>query len=177
MKRLFVLFLILFASNAYATDLAHENVAIIDGTLKVGAANPLHVTASGIGFNTGVVSKTFTSSNITQVGVLGFTAAGSLLCNEITLETNSTGLAAGTNFTITSNSPNGLAVICAATVANLNGNKSLKCSAGGVTNMVPFTLTNANTLTLKCTVADCTGNGTITITPNCQNLTSGAGLS
>lgn len=171
MKKLVVIILLLCPTAAFA----QAGAGGFGGSF--GAASGGCAASTEVGMNAGVQPKTFTSNAIVAGGVLGFTASGTLYCSDINLETNSTGLAAGTNFTVTSNSAFGLAVICAVTVANLNGNKTVKCSAGGVTNLQPFTLLDTNTLTLKCTVADCTGVGTIKITPNCMRLTVGASLS
>lgn len=183
-KILGLLFALSLTMPAWATDYAHENVAVVDGGAVVSSGNPLHVTGSvsttgitqAVGTNAAVQPKSFLSSTVLSTGVLGFTAAGSLLCSDIILETDATGLATGTSFTVTTNDAFGVAVVCSQLVAGLNGNKTVKCS-GATVPMVPFVILDTETLTLKCVAGSCDGTGHIRVTPNCMRLTASAGMS
>ncbi len=150
--------------------------------IKLGAGTAQYGTVTGIpeavyGSNAAVAGKTFTSSTITTGGITAFTAAGNLLCSDISLQTSSTGLATGTNFEIRSNNVNGGGLICSETVANLGANITIPCSQASVKKSGAFMLEDTKTLTIDCTASSCTGAGTIRLTPNCVRLTALANAS
>ena len=121
------------------------------------------LTATGIS-TTFVVKKTLTSSAVVQTGV-DVTAAstgGALELLNVILQTNGTGLAVGTNFTLESNNANGAAVFMAETVANLGASKTVDLSTASVTKQ-KFILESGKKIIAKSTVADCTGAGTIDV--------------
>ncbi len=173
--------------------LAHVGASVRNGTGTAVASNKSLVDAIGsdgttISYGSGnanagvgstyMFKKTLTSSAVTQAGVLAVTATGALSIEQITVQSNSTGLAAGTNFTLTHNNASGLLVFAGAAVSALNGNKTVALTAGAQPNMVPFTnLETGSTVTAKCTVADCTGAGTIDVYFICRRITAGALLS
>lgn len=86
------------------------------------------------------------------------------------LRTNRTGLAGGTNFQIVSSSPNGTSVVCAETVANVGAERSAQMLWRPSDATGPFTLERPHA-TLKYKGANCTGAGTIKLTPICTGLT------
>lgn len=130
--------------------------------------------ATGIGSEFWV-KKTLTSSAITQAGVdiTGVSTTGELAIEDVIVKTDATGLAAGTNFTISSNNVKGLANVFAETVANLGANKTIDLTGASVTK-IRTVLETGKKLTAKSTVADCTGAGTIDIYIKLQRLTAAA---
>lgn len=157
-------------------NFANSTGYVLGSQFKLGTGGHMSITGSypngDYGISAPTPSKTVASNLILTGGVLERTASGSLQCTEIVLETDATGLASGTNLQIVSNASSGRATLCAETVANLGANKSIKCSGASVTPLVPFTLADSNTLTLKCTGANCTGAGTIKVTPICTRLSN-----
>lgn len=123
-----------------------------------------------------VVQKTLVSSAIVQAGVdiTGVSSGGDLIIEDIAFNTDGTGLAAGTNFTVESDNANGVAVFFAETVANLGANKTENIASGSVTAIAGVVLETGKKLIAKATVADCTGVGTITLTMKLRRVAAGA---
>jgi hypothetical protein len=123
-----------------------------------------------------VVSKTLTSSNITQAGVdiTGVSSGGALMIEDIFMNTDGTGLATGTNFQIDTDNANGVPTLFAETVANLGANKTESLTTGSVTAITGGVLETGKKLIAKSTVADCTGAGTITIVIKFRRVAAGA---
>lgn len=155
-----------------------------DTTVEAAAFGTAMLTEGDIGNNasldagsTFVISKTVTSSTITQAGV-DLTAAsigGALEVVDVKVQTGATGLAAGTNFQVTSNNASGLAVMFAETVANLGANKTMNLANASVTK-TGGVLESGKKFVLKSTVADCTGAGTIDVYITLRRLTGGANV-
>lgn len=112
-----------------------------------------------------VVSKTLTSSDIASSTAADITvpAQGDLIVADIIAMTNGTGLASGTNFQILSDNTTGATTTATTTVAELGARKTVDFFNGSTVNE-RFVLTDGHKLQAKCTVADCTGAGTVTIT-------------
>lgn len=123
-----------------------------------------------------VVQKTLTSSAITTGGVdiTGAAASGNVVIEDIIIETDATGLAAGTNFTIEKDGGSGVLTFFAETVANLGGNATEVLSTGSVTASNGTTLDSGQKLVAKCTASNCTGTGTITLTLMCARADADA---
>lgn len=125
------------------------------------------------------VSKTgVVSSTITQVGVDMTVASigGPIAIKDVILKTNATGLAGMTNFTMTVNNANGASVFLSQAAAGLGANATVQLSAAGTTKSETVIETGKK-ITLKATVADGTGAGTIDIHMLCQRMTAGADIS
>lgn len=162
----------LYGNNLIQGD---STVANVLGSLTLGIGNydiggSMDAGAFYVFKKLGVVSST-----ITQAGVDISTAsvAGQLSVVDIQVQTNATGLAAGTNFQVTSNNVSGLAVMFAETVANLGANKTMNLANASVTK-TGGVLETGKKFTLKSTVADCTGAGTIDIYITLRRATAGA---
>lgn len=146
-----------------------------DGAAAVTATAGMLRTAAGTSF---VVKKTLTSSAVVQAGVdiTAVSTVGDILIEDIVFQTNATGLAAGTNFTVESNNTSGVAVFFSETVANLGANKTESLGTGSVTAGDAFVLETGKKLIAKCTVADCTGAGTVDVYIICRRLADNATL-
>jgi len=132
------------------------------------------------------IKKTLTSSgNTTSSQDLTSVATGQLLIEQIVVKTDSTGLAGGTNFEITTNNDKGLENIFVETVANLGGNitKVLSGAAGGDTTTsdahptvtaVPTVIEAGKKLQYNTTGAVGTGDGTIDIFVTFRRIDNGA---
>ncbi len=122
------------------------------------------------------LNKTVTASTITQAGVdlTGVSTTGAIAIEDVILKTNGTGLAAATNFQIVSNNATGLLLIMAEAVSNLGASKTVQGKLASVTPLVETVLESGKKLTLKATVADATGAGTINITVRCRRMATGA---
>lgn len=159
-------------TNFLIDDVFNLTTPILPAMLKAGGLSLLRTYPAGDITGATVQAKSFTSSTITTSPATAFTEGSvlpnsSLVCSDIILETDGTGLAGGTNFTITTNNVNGRTTLCSETVANLGANKTVKCSAASVTGLIPFTLETGKNLQIQCTGANCTGTGTVTILPIC----------
>ncbi len=112
------------------------------------------------------ITNTLISSHITTAAAQNiFTASGDIDVTDIALTTSATGLAGGTNFVLSTDNTSGALTLCSNAVATLGANVSVKCSAAGVTSIKPFRLLSGKHILATCSVADCTGAGTITVTP------------
>jgi hypothetical protein len=81
---------------------------------------------------------------------------------QVILKTDSTGLAGGTNFVLSSNNAKGLANILVETVANLGANKTVDMFTASVTK-IRTVLESGKQLQISNTVGAGTGAGTIDI--------------
>lgn len=110
-----------------------------------------------------LVTKTLTSSAILQTGVdvTGVSSGGGLFLKHWSLRTNGTGLAAGTNFTLETNNALGGAVFASHAVGSLGANVLIDMKTA-TTGKATY-LESGKKIIAKCTVADCTGAGTIAI--------------
>lgn len=110
-----------------------------------------------------VFQKSFTSSSLTTSPQTFITCTGgSVIIDGITVETDATGLAGGTNHQLLTNNANGLATLAAETVANLGANKTVDLTAASVTALkIGFILESTKVLQLDNTVGAGTGAGKI----------------
>ena len=111
-----------------------------------------------------IIKKTLVSSAVVQAGVdiTGVSTTGELELVDVIVKTDSTGLAAGTNFEILTDNTNGLANAFVETVANLGASKTMDLNGASVTG-IKTVLEVGKKFQAKATVADCTGAGTIDI--------------
>ena len=123
-----------------------------------------------------VITKTLTSSAVLSAGVdvTAVSTVGGLFLKDWTIRTSSTGLATGTNFTLETNNVNGAAIFCSHAVASLGANILIdkKTATTGKSTY----LETGKKIIAKCTVADCTGAGTIAIDLNFVSAVDNAGI-
>lgn len=131
-----------------------------DGVTTVAASAGMLRVAAGTEF---VVTKILTSSAVTQAGVAVTLAStgGTAYLKEWCLRGAATGLATGTNFTLEVNNVNGSAVFCSHAVASLGANTLV--DRHGATTGKQVVVESGKVITAKCTVADCTGAGTLAV--------------
>lgn len=131
--------------------------------------------ASGAEF---IVKKALTSSAVVTGGVdvTGTATGGDIMIEDIIFETDGTGLAAGTNFTIEKNGGSGVLTFFSETVANLGANKTEVLSTGSVVASNGTVLESGQKLVAKCTGSSCTGSGVITAYIKCKRVAAGATL-
>jgi hypothetical protein len=124
-----------------------------------------------------ILKYTLTSSDITTgKQALSVNAnTGDLYIRDIVVKTDSTGLATGTNFVISSNNAKGLANILVESVANLGGNKTVNLATASVTKQATV-LEAGKHLEFSSTALACTGGGTVDIYVYCQRATVNANL-
>jgi hypothetical protein len=116
------------------------------------------------------------SSAVTTAGVdISAVSTGALVIEDVIAQTDGTGLAAGTNFTVQHNNVKGAAVFFAETVANLGASKTVDLTGASVTK-IRNVLESGKKLTAKCTVANCTGAGLIDVFIRFKRLTLGANI-
>lgn len=155
------------------------NKSIVDAVGFDGAAA---VTASAgmlrtMNSTTFIVKKTLTSSAIVQAGVdvTGLSSVGDLLIENVTIQADATGLAGGTNFTLETNNAKGSAVFLSSAVSGLGANALMDLDTASVTSK-NVVLESGKKVVAKCTVADCTGAGTIDVYLLCRRLADNATL-
>ena len=104
---------------------------------------------------------------------------GAIQIEGVTLQTDSTGLAGGTNFQLISNNTKGLtgtaAPWMAETVANLSANKTIDLVGASATK-IRQVIESGKILQANSTVGNCTGAGTIDIYVTGRRLSAGAVL-
>ena len=144
-----------------------------DGAAVIAASAGMLRTMIGTLF---VVKKTLTSSAIltTGVDVTGLSSVGDINIEDVMIQADGTGLAAGTNLTLETNNSKGATPFFsnAITALGAQGNISLK-SATVRENTV---LESGKKIIAICTVASCTGAGTIDIYLLCRRLADNATL-
>jgi len=120
------------------------------------------------------IKKTLTSNEITIGGVdiTNTSQGGELVIEDIILQTDSTGLAGGTNFLITSDNSKGAPTILSHAVSSLGANVTLNLSAATVKS--PCVLEIGRKLMAKMTVSNGTGSGTIDVRIKFRRLAAGA---
>jgi len=124
-----------------------------------------------------VIKKEIVASTIlTTATDLTIPSSGEVELVNIILKTDSVGLAAGTNIEIECDNANGLADIMVETVANLGANKTVNLADASVTG-VETVIENGKKLTIKSTVAACTGAGVLTAYFVFKRMESGANIS
>ena len=137
------------------------------------------------------LSKVLTSSNILNSAATDLSTpvlGGDLLVTGVTLATDSTGLAGGTNFEISvSGETYGIDKPIVETVANLGASALRKAGFAipayttndnglTVTNGVPFVLQEGDKLQFGSSVADCTGAGKILVVIELRRITPQANI-
>jgi len=160
--------------GAVLGDVANIPIA----TTLVNAMNYLAVldiarTGSGTEF---VVKKSFASSQIVTGGVdiTGVSSDGDLLIKDIHINTDGTGLVAGTNFEIRHNNVVGNPLIFSETVLNLGASATESLATGSVASVTGNILEVGKKLTAYSTGIDCTGAGTIVLDIVFQRVQPGA---
>nr|NIV11640.1 hypothetical protein [Fodinibius sp.] len=124
------------------------------------------------------VKKTVVSNTIltaSPVDISGV-ATGELNVEAVTLKTDATGLAGGTNFQLKSDNARGNPIFAEETVANLGANVTLDMetfSAAAFKTVIE----NGKKLQVQSTVGDCTGTGEIDIYIKFSRVTAGATIS
>lgn len=136
------------------TSYAIDNTSTVSNGTYSGPAN------SGARYT---FQKSFTSSALTTSPQTFITCTGgSVTIDAVTVETDGTGLAGGTNHQLLTNNVNGLALLAAETVANLGANKTVDLTAASVTALRKgFVLESGKVLQLDNTVGAGTGAGKI----------------
>jgi hypothetical protein len=121
------------------------------------------------------VKKTLTSSAVVQAGVdiTGVSSGGDLWIDDIVLQTDATGLASGTNFTVGTNNTKGGAVNLSTAVSGLGANATIELSTASVTKLRGV-VESGKKLIAKSTAADCTGGGTIDVYIKFRRMAAGA---
>lgn len=126
------------------------------------------------------VSKTLISSNNTVAAQnLTSVASGRIYIYDIVLKTDSTGLAGGTNFVISTTNAKGTTTVLAETVTNLGANKTVSMQnpkTQASLNSNPTVLEAGAKLQFATTVAAGTGAGTIDIIIYCVRVDENAQL-
>lgn len=136
-----------------------------------------HLNAGNVLGQTFTVQKSLTSSAITTCGVdvTGAASGGDILIEEIILETDGTGLATGTNFTIEKDGGTGTLTFLSNAITGLDeGNESVFMSSAGVVSTLDVVLDSGQKLVAKCTGSSCTGCGVIDITIKARRLSDSA---
>lgn len=150
-----------------------------DGVAAIAASAGMLRTMAGTTFS---VKKTLTSSAVTQAGVdvTAVSTVGDILIEAVYLQTDATGLAAGTNVTLETNNTKGKAIFLTEAVANLGANATIAANLAqaGLADAGSFTpvLETGKKVTAKSTVADCTGAGTVDVYLICRRLADNATL-
>ena len=111
-----------------------------------------------------IITKELTSSAIASSTATDITvpAQGDLIIDNIIVQTDATGLAGGTTFTISTDNAIGTTTVFAHAVSGLGANATLDMYSA--TTKQRTVLKDGKKLTVKCSVADCTGAGKIYIT-------------
>lgn len=125
-----------------------------------------------------IVEKTLVSSAVVTGGVdvTGLVQGDDVYIEDIIFETDGTGLATGTNFTIEKDGGSGVLTFFSETVANLGANKTEALSTGSVVSSTGTVLEAGQKLVAKSTGAHCDGTGTITLYIKCRRITPGSNL-
>ena len=106
-----------------------------------------------------VVSNTIKAATATAI----LTASDDELIEQIIMETDGTGLAGGTNFSILNDNATGAATVLAQAISGLGVNANILGTSAGVTALKRFMLESGKHLLVQCSGVDCTGNGVITL--------------
>jgi len=107
-----------------------------------------------------IVSSTIKAATPTDVT----TASDDMLIEQIVMETDSVGLAGGTNFELLNNNANGVTgIFLSQAISGLGANVNVLGTSAGVAAMKPFVLEKGKKIQVQCTASDCTGPGVITL--------------
>lgn len=164
------------ANNTADTSLVAANAdgSVLERLEYLQTQQASQAVATGVGTEFWV-KKTLTSSAITQAGVdvTGASSGGALTIADVVLQTDATGLAAGTNLTLETNNTNGVAVFFSTAVSGLGANKTINIDTASVTK-IRTVLESGKKITAKMTAADGTGAGTVDVYLKFQRHSSGA---
>ena len=144
-----------------------------DGVAAVAASAGMLRVAAGSTF---IMKKTLTSSAVLAAGVdvTAISTVGDILIEDFILQTDGTGLATGTNFTLETNNAKGLAVFASHAVASLGAQALIDKKTATVGKGT--VLETGKKIVAKCTALDCTGAGTIDVYLLCRRLADNATL-
>ena len=167
-----------FVSGANVPSAAIFGTALDASGNNTGNNGSLNAGGEFILYKQGIVCST-----ITQAG-LDLTIAsigGPILIKGGVVQTDGTGLAGMTNFTMVVNNSDGLLTFFSQAITGLGANKtlgfgSLVGTTAPATAGFPTVLESGKKVTLKATVADGTGAGVIDVYLLCQRLTAGANV-
>lgn len=144
-----------------------------DGTAVVAASAGMLRTMQGTTF---IIKKALTASAVVTAGVdvTGTSSVGEVLIEDFILQTDSTGLAAGTLFTLNSDNALGTATFCEDSVSTLGAGACVdkKIADKGLSHV----LESGKKVIAKCTASNCTGAGVINVYLLCRRLADNATL-
>lgn len=159
------------ADNSFAsTNVAANADGSIIERLEYVQANMELPTDAGKQF---IVQKSLTSSAIVTGGVdvTGTASGGDVLIENILLETDGTGLATGTNFTIEKDGGTGVLTFLSQVITGLDeGNEQVDMKNASVVSSQFAILDSGQKLVAKCTGSSCTGSGVIDVTLVCRRI-------
>lgn len=119
------------------------------------------------------IKKTLTSSAIVTAGVdVTGVASGEIAIEDVIVKTDGTGLAAMTNFTLTTDNAKGLATFFSTAASGLGANKTIDLAGASVTK-IKTVVEDGKKVIAKATAADGTGAGTIDVYLLCRRLAMG----
>lgn len=161
------------AGNGPAANKDVYDAMGFDGTAVVAASAGMLRTMAGTVF---IIKKALTASAVVTGGVdvTGTSSVGEILIEDIILQTDATGLAAGTLFTLGSDNSLGTAVFLSHTVSALGAGTIIdkKVAATGKSHV----LESGKKVTAICTSTNCTGAGIINVYLLCRRLADNATL-
>lgn len=168
-------------SGAVGTTLG-AGVSIIDAlgsngsTLAYGSGSILGAIGTVHVITKTLVSSTIPQDGVSTVNITGVSSGGPLIIEEVTLNTNGTGLAGGTNFQleISGNIYGSTGAIMAETVANLGANKTISGTNASITPLNGAVLENGAKIVATSTVGACTGAGVIQMQIKFRRVAAGA---
>jgi len=159
------------ANNVADTSLVAANA---DGSM-LERLELLQTAPTGVGTRFWV-KKTLTSSGILASAasdVTGVSSGGDLKINDVIVKTDSTGLAAGTNFELKTNNAKGLLNFFVTAVSGLGATKTIDLANASVTK-IKTVLESGKKIQVQSTAADCTGDGTIDVWIEFERIAAGA---
>jgi hypothetical protein len=162
------------------TSLA-ANKSIVDAIEANGTA-ALTITAGSVLGASGVkfiIQKSLVSSAVVTGGVdvTGAATGGDILIEDIVFETDGTGLATGTNFTLERSAGEGVLTFFGEAVSSLGANTSERLVTGSVVSTGgPLTLKSGSKIVAKSTGLSCDGAGVIKMTLICRRIAAGSTL-
>jgi len=126
-----------------------------------------------------IIKKTLTSSDIDQtpgVDVTGVSVGGELICRDIVIQSDATGLAGMTNLQLTVDNAKGMAAPFETIATGIGGAAETIDQASASVTGKHFVLEQGKKVTAKATAADGTGAGTIDVTMIFQRAVDGADI-
>ena len=122
------------------------------------------------------VKKTLTSSDIkfqSAIDVTGVSSGGALAIRDVILQTDSTGIATGTNFQLLTNNTKGVLIFLSQAISGLGANATVTL-VDAATTKKPTVLETGKKIQVQNTIADSTGGGTVDVYIRFERLAAGA---